>query len=89
MTCKRNRSSANLYAVFPTSGTPDKLRKIKLSPMTLSCAKGQATRLINRGASHAGKGGVGLVLGGVTVILSAKANGKWHDTNYAKRNGWA
>lgn len=84
------KQSIHYCAMFPNEpqwagefpSLPQKWRSVFFGqPYTLSIAKGQVTRILNRGGSHCGVGAVGIARGTYPRIevLSVKRDGEWHD----------
>ena len=64
------------------------LRAIVLGCMDLSSAKGQVTRMINRGSSSMGFGAVTAMVVSNKKILSQKRNGRWSNMPAAEIGGF-
>lgn len=80
------RKTALMKAVFMRpDGT---LRSIMLGCMDLPSAKGQVTRMINRGASQMGFGAISARVGSERKILSQKRDGKWSNLPAASVGGF-
>jgi hypothetical protein len=80
--------STNYVALFPSDALqaddpPEMWRAVRLgNPMDLPRAKGQVTRMINRGGSHKAAGAVGVSLRGKLTVLAIRRDGSWFERHH-------